>query len=257
MQAIIAPDSCPSCGSALEWRSDLLYCNNDLCGAKVSKRLEHWGKTLKIKGLGPRTIEKLEVENLYELYDLTQEEIIEKLSSEKLGEKLYTELQNSKNVPMNAVLPAFSIPLIGKSATEKLSKYLTYIFELRLDKCQKAGLGPKATENLMHWYEVEFIPFLQDLPLNWKFEDASWIAKETKGAVCISGKLTSFKTKAEAAKILSYAGYQVKNSITKDVIFLINESGIESAKTKQAREKGIEIITNLRELIGEINGNVA
>ena len=79
MQAIIAPDSCPSCGSALEWRSDLLYCNNDLCGAKVSKRLEHWGKTLKIKGLGPRTIEKLEVENLYELYDLTQEKIIEKL----------------------------------------------------------------------------------------------------------------------------------------------------------------------------------
>ena len=255
MQAINAPELCPSCDSVLEWRSDLLYCNNDLCGAKVSKRLEHWGKTLKIKGLGPRTIEKLEVENLYELYDLTEEMIIERLSSEKLGEKLYMELQNSKTASMNAVLPAFSIPLIGKSATEKLSKYLTYIFELRTDKCQKAGLGPKATENLMHWYELEFIPFLQDLPFDWKFEKP--LATVGTDAVCISGKLTSFKTKAEATKVLLAKGYQVKNSITKDVSILINESGIESAKTKQAQQRGIKIITNLRELIGEINGNVA
>ena len=256
MQAIIAPESCPSCGASLEWRSDLLYCNNDLCGAQVSKRLEHWGKTVKIKGLGPRTIEKLEVENLHELYDLTQEDIIEKLSSEKLGEKLYVELQNSKTAPMNAVLPAFSIPLIGKSATEKLSKYLTYIFELRLDKCQKAGLGPKATENLMDWYELEFIPFLQDLPLNWKFEKKEPV-RYSRGTICFSGKLTSFKTKAEAEDILTRKGYVVKNSLTKDVSILVNESGIESAKTRQAQQRGITIVTNLRELIGEINGNIA
>ena len=59
------------------------------------------------------------------------------------------------------------------------------------------------------------------------------------------------KTKAEATKALSYAGYQVKSSLTKDVIFLINESGIESAKTKQAQERGITIITSLSDLIGE------
>ena len=256
MQAIIAPESCPSCGASLEWRSDLLYCNNDLCGAQVSKRLEHWGKTLKIKGLGPRTIEKLEVENLHELYDLTQEDIIEKLSSEKLGEKLYVELQNSKTAPMNAVLPAFSIPLIGKSATEKLSKYLTYIFELRLDKCQKAGLGPKATENLMEWYDLEFIPFLQDLPLNWKFEERQTV-RYSRGTICISGKLTSFKTKAEAENTLTRKGYIVKKSLTKDVSILVNESGIESVKTRQARQKGIKIVTNLLDFIGESNGNPA
>ena len=157
---------------------------------------------------------------------------------------------------MNAVLPAFSIPLIGKSATEKLSKYLTYIFELRLDKCQKAGLGPKATENLMDWYELEFIPFLQDLPLNWKFEKKESV-RYSRGTICISGKLTSFKTKAEAEDILTRKGYVVKNSLTKDVSILVNESGIESAKTRQAQQRGITIVTNLRELIGEINGNIA
>ena len=256
MQAINAPELCPSCDSVLEWRSDLLYCNNDLCGAKVSKRLEHWGKTLKIKGLGPRTIEKLEVENLHELYDLTQEDIIERLSSEKLGEKLYTELQNSKAAPMNAVLPAFSIPLIGKSATGKLSKFTNNIFEISFDKCRKAGLGPKATENLMCWYEADFVNFLQDLPLNWTFEQRQPV-RYSRGTICISGKLTSFKTKAEAEGILTRKGYIVKNRLTKDVSILVNESGIESAKTKQARNRGIKIVTNLLDFIGESNGNPA
>jgi hypothetical protein len=90
----------------------------------------------------------------------------------------------------------------------------------------------------------------------WEFE-TSRVATETKGAVCISGKLSSFKTKADAAKALSYAGYQVKGTLAKDVIFLVNESGIESAKTKQARDRGITIITSLNELIGDYNGNVA
>lgn len=256
MHAINAPKLCPSCGSVLEWRSDLLYCNNDVCGAKVSKRLEHWGKTLKIKGLGPRTVEKLEIETLHELYDLTQEDITQKLSSEKLSEKLYRELQNSKTASMNAVLPAFSIPLIGKSATEKLSKYLNYISELRFDKCEQAGLGPKATENLMNWYALEFIPYLQDLPLNWKFEEKQPV-RLIKDVVCISGKLKSFATKAQAEDVLVKNGYVVKSGLTKDVTILINESGIESAKTKQAQQKGITIVTNLRELIGEINGNIA
>ena len=91
---------------------------------------------------------------------------------------------------------------------------------------------------------------LKELPFDWQFQTPK-IATETKGAVCISGKLSSFKTKAEATKALSYAGYVVKTSLTKDVIFLINESGIESAKTKEARERGITIITSLNELIGD------
>jgi hypothetical protein len=39
--------------------------------------------------------------------------------------------------------------------------------------------------------------------------------------------------------------------LTKDVTILVNESGVESAKTKKARESGVEIITNLLDFIGE------
>ena len=55
--------------------------------------------------------------------------------------------------------------------------------------------------------------------------------------------------KAIAKTLLEKNGYLVKSSLTKAVTILINESGIESAKTKTARDKGITIITNLKDLI--------
>jgi len=50
---------------------------------------------------------------------------------------------------------------------------------------------------------------------------------------------------------LEAAGLNVKSSFTKDVTILVNESGIESAKTKKARDAGVQIVTNLKILTGE------
>ena len=250
MQAILAPEVCPSCGSPLEWRNDMLYCENILCPAQIQKRIEHFARSLKIKGLGPKSIEKLGLTSLLDIYNLSYYSIKGALSSEKLAIKLLREITHSRKASMNDVLPAFSIPLIGKTAATKLSSKIKSLFDLDEDKCKAAGLGPKATESLLSWYSNEFEDSLKKLPFDWQFQTPK-IATETKGAVCISGKLSSFKTKAEATKALSYAGYVVKSSLTKDVIFLVNESGIESAKTKQAKERGITIITSLKELIGD------
>ena len=250
MQAILAPEVCPSCESPLEWKNDMLYCTNILCPAQIQKRIEHFARSLKIKGLGPKSIEKLGLTSLLDIYNLSYYSIKGALSSEKLAIKLLREINHSRKASMNDVLPAFSIPLIGKTAATKLSSKIKSLFDLDEDKCKAAGLGPKATESLLSWYSDEFENGLKKLPFDWQFQTPK-IATETKGAVCISGKLSSFKTKAEATKALSYAGYVVKSSLTKDVIFLVNESGIESAKTKEARERGITIITSLNEWIGD------
>jgi len=64
-------------------------------------------------------------------------------------------------------------------------------------------------------------------------------------------KLSSYKTKAQATTVLNELGYEVKSTVTKDVTILVNESGVESAKVKKARESGVTIITNLSQFIGE------
>lgn len=246
MTSIQAPTHCPSCESELVWVNHLLYCRNASCGSQSQKKVQHFAKTLKIKGLGPSSIEKLGLSDIYEVYMLTKDQIAECLSSDKLAEKLYSEIQNSKSAPLELLLPAFSIPLIGKTASEKLSSVCTDITDITERNCEKAGLGPKATESLMEWLVKDFYCFYDGcLPFTFKFSKVTTKPVETKGIVCISGKLKSFKTKAEATKALENAGYEVKSSLTKQVTILVNESGVESAKTKSARESGVLIVTNL------------
>ena len=241
---IVPPTDCPSCGSALVWVNHILYCKSNSCEAQKSKKLEHFAKTLKIKGLGPAAIEKLDIQDFDEVYSLSIETLKDRLG-EKLGTKLYAEIQNSISAPLNMVLPAFGIPLIGKTATMKLSETIRSITEINADTCMRAGLGPKATENLCNWLDENFYCFYDGaLPFDMKFVPTKKV--ERKGVVCISGRLKSFKTKAEASETLISLGYEVKSSLTKDVTLLVNESGIESAKTKQARESGVYIVTNLK-----------
>ena len=170
MQAILAPEVCPSCESPLEWKNDMLYCTNILCPAQIQKRIEHFARSLKIKGLGPKSIEKLGLTSFLDIYNLSYYSIKCALSSEKLAIKLLREINHSRKASMNDVLPAFSIPLIGKTAATKLSSKIKSLFDLDEDKCKAAGLGPKATESLLSWYSNEFEESLQELPFDWQFQ---------------------------------------------------------------------------------------
>jgi len=247
------PSDCPTCGFGLTWSNHLLYCKNPKCSAQVDKKLEHFAKTLKIKGLGPATISKLNLYDLYDLYSLTIKSLTESLGSEKVATKLFNEIEHSKSATANTLLAGFSIPLIGKTASEKLSTICDTIFDISEDNCKLAGLGPKATANLLAWKQSEFSWYC-DLPFSWEFRKPIFDNKATRGNVCITGKLSSYKTKAEAGEALCRHGFKVITSVSSGCTHLVNESGIESAKTKKARENGIEIISNLTDFLGENYG---
>lgn len=246
---ILPPTHCPSCGSVLEWSNDTLYCRSQDCPAKSFKQVEHFASTLKIKGLGPATIEKLGINNIVDIYDCDIDFMRVSLGSNKLAEKLKAEIDRSCDEPLNTVLAAFGIPLIGKVACSKLATVADSIWDITEEVCIKAGLGPKATESLMKWLNERFEDYAH-LPFSFKFSNETRQI-ETTGVVCITGKLKSFPTKSAAKVALEGRGYKVKDSLTKDVTILVNESGVETAKTKQAVKNGITYITNLKDLIGE------
>lgn len=245
---ITAPTNCPCCNSILEWSKDQLYCRNPECSSSLQKKIEHFAKTLKIKGLGPATINKLGITKIVDIYDLSEEEISKRLGSERLAVKLWSEIEKSKTKTLNDILPAFGISLIGKSATEKLSKVCNSIYDINIESCKQAGLGEKSTNNLLEWLETaEFMVY----PFDFFFLKSTDTVKK-RGVICISGKLNSFSTKQSAREILEKLGFDVKDNLTKEVTILVNESGKETSKTKKARETGIQIVNNLSEFIGEI-----
>jgi len=250
LQTITPPTHCPTCSTELVWEKDQLFCYNPDCSGKTSKKLEHFAKTLKIKGLGPATIEKLKVVTFFDLYELPLDMMIDALGSEKLAVKLHREIENSKLTDLSDLLPAFSIKLIGKTASHKICSVIQNIAEITEETCEKAGLGPAATNNLLDWIIEEFTNGYDRLPFRWQqITKHQLVTSATEGVVCISGKLTSYKTKAAATEVLQQMGYLVKSSLTKDVTILVNESGVESAKTQTARDRGVRIITNLEEII--------
>tara|TARA_Y100001951_G_C11278687_1_gene263754 strand:+ start:126 stop:866 length:741 start_codon:yes stop_codon:yes gene_type:complete len=243
---IIAPEFCPSCNSELEYINSQLYCVNDTCPAKTSKQLINFAKKLSIKGLGPATIEKLCLTSIGEIYKIEESEIREVLG-DATGSKVFDQIQKSKAASLNEVLPALGIPLVGDSAAEKLCTELSHFEEVTKELCNKAGLGPKVTSNIINYKNT--FPW-RDLPFSFKSQEVKK-ASEDKGVVCITGKLTTFKTKNDAKKELEAIGYKVVSTVTKEVTILVNESGVESSKTQKAREKGVKVIENLEQLLKE------
>ena len=221
LQTITPPTHCPICSSTLVWIKDQLFCENPSCEGKSSKRIEHFAKTLKIKGLGPATINKLKITTLYDIYSFNIDMMIDALGSEKLAVKLHREIQASKTVDLVDLLPAFSIKLIGRTASNKICQVISHIDELSDETCKEAGLGPVATENLLDWYYEEFIGGYDNLPFKWSTNIEQ--QEVSRGIVCITGKLKSYKTKAAATEVLNKMGYLVKSSLTKDVNILVNE----------------------------------
>ena len=246
---ILPPEFCPSCDSTLVWRNDLLYCENAYCTAKIEKVVQHFARTLKIKGLGPRSIEKLGLSSIDDIYNLRRDYTVMKLGSELVVDKLLLEIEKSKQAQLQELLPAFSIPLLGRTASEKICKVVKHISEIDVETCEIAGLGPKVTDNLLNWYNTQYINGYEFLPFNWEAEVQN--TKDEKGIVVITGKLKTFPTKAVAKALLQKEGYVVKENFSRTINFLVNESGIASSKTKKAEELEITIITDINELIGD------
>jgi NAD-dependent DNA ligase len=240
MTQIEAPTHCPSCSSELVAVNFILYCRSAACPAQGLKLIENFGKVLKIIGLGPAAIRKLDVTSIPELYDLSIDDITLALG-ETLGNKLYANIEKSKNASLNQVLPAMGIPLIGKTASDKICANINHINEIT-EELANSILGPKAAANLLNWLDTEE---WVELPFSFVAEKKSI----TGDTVCITGKLKSFKTKAEAHVYLLEKGYTPVDSVTKTTKYLVNESGIESAKTEKARANGTIIVNNIKELI--------
>jgi len=244
------PTECPCCNYPLELVNDQLFCRNTACGAQLNKKVEHFCKTLGIKGMGSRTVEKLGLSDITELFYLDSEQVVESLGSEKVALKLLDEIERSKSADLATVIASFSIPLVGATASKKLCEVVTSVDEISYDTCKQAGLGDKVTQNLVAWLETDFQEMREFLPFSFKSQKSSSTNTNQK-TICITGKLSSYKTKAEAYKLLEEAGYTPVESVTKATDYLVDEEDKGSSKRKKAESLGITIITNLNTFLKE------
>lgn len=245
---IVIPTKCPCCDSPLEKVVDQLFCRNVMCPAQLNGKLTHFAKGVGIKGLGEKTIEKLGLSSIIDLYYLDGVEAEEVLGN-KIAVKLLDEIEKSKQSTFATVLASMSIPLVGNTIATKLAVNINSFDDITRESCKEAGLGDKATANLLEWKEYEYQELKDYLPFEFKQKQSVVQSTTNMGTICITGKLSSFKNKAEAKSILESLGYLVVDSLTKAVTILVDESGIGSSKRTTAEERGLQIITDLSQFI--------
>jgi len=244
------PKNCPCCNYTLELVNDQLFCRNGACSAQLNKKVEHFCKALGLKGFGTKTVEKLNLGDITEIFALDIDSLTTQLGSEKIATKLYDEIERAKTADLATVLSSFSIPLIGQTASKKIAAVVQSVDEINPETCRQAGLGEKATANLINFLDIDLPEMRQFLPFSFASEQQNTqVFGET---VCITGKLKTFKTKALATAALVAAGYVVVESVTKTTNYLVDEENKGSTKRTKAETLGITIIDNLENFLKEI-----
>ena len=237
---ITIPTNCPSCDSVLEEVNGQLFCRNVDCPAQNSKAVEHFAKVLKIKGLGPKTILKLELNIIPDIYSKGIDAYLEVLG-ELVGTKLYKEIQDSTNADLSLVLQALGINRIGETASKKICRVVSHISEITEEKCREAGLGQVDTAILIKWLKNNQ-ELLNSLPFDFRSNSTQKTVKAL-GSVCITGALKDFPNREAAKAFLENNGYTVTSTVTAKTTALICEDGKESTKSSQAKAKNIPILS--------------
>lgn len=240
LKPIEIPEFCPCCDSELEEVNGQLFCRNTECQTQFLLSIVHFCKVLKIKGLGEKTLEKLDISSIDELYRLSQE-TLEVVLGSKIGSKIFGELTKSKTADLVVLLQAFSIPSIGEVAAKKICGVVSHISEINETSCKEAKLGPSSTAKLLEWLENNW-ESIKDLPFS--FNTAVSKVQTNLGiTVCITGKLKNYKNREEAGQYLTSKGFTVVDSVGVRTQFLISEEDKSSSKTEKAQALNIPILT--------------
>jgi DNA ligase (NAD+) len=231
------PTTCPSCNSSLEQVNSQLFCRNKDCPAQSTKKVEAFIKKMRIKGLGPASISKLGFVRPIEIYETSLNTYVEVLG-EKIGQKIFDEVQKSRITKFATFLSALSIPLIGDTASKKIADVIKGFWDFDF---QELPIGEKAYNNLIDWL-IENSVEIASLEAYFTFQVATKVLVD-KGNVCITGKLNDFSNRTQAKEFLEEHGYTVTSTISGKTNYLVCEDGSKSSKSKKAESLGIPIVT--------------
>lgn len=259
------PEKCPVCNGDTAIKesdsdSEILICTNEDCSAKIQAKAELMAsrEALDITGLSEGTITKIldtyEVNSHEEILSITKEQILALEGfAEKSAQSLYDSIQKAiKKQPVDRVLYASAIPLIGKSTAKDICKVYT-IEELSnilakpdteavKDLCKIKGIGKETAKSFVKYKDKFRLMFVA-------IEEVTDVAVKNNNpdkelySICITGQREPFKS------IIESAGHKVTSSVSKKTKALIAADGdLTTSKAVKAIELKIPIIKTVEEL---------
>ncbi len=251
------PNKCPYCHSELIEGNVHIYCPNSIsCTPQLKARLVHYASrdAMDIEGLSEKTIElfinKLGIKEIYDLYDLSYEDLINLESfKEKKTNNLLEAIKNSKECELNDFIYAIGIPNVGvKTARDLAEKYKT-LENLRNakeeDLIEVEDIGEKTSHDIVEFFNdnniKESIDKLLDKGIKINYINENEVSDSLDGMkIVITGSIENYKRNDIKKLIIDHKG-DVTSSVSKntDLVLCGEKPG---SKKEKADQLGIKIL---------------
>lgn len=257
------PNICPICGGEVEVIDNdgvkVLMCLNSGCEGKLINKLDHFcgKKGLDIKGLSKATLEKLiawgwvnNISDIMILINHRSEWIKKPGFGPKSVDKILDAIEDAKFTTLEAFISSLGIPLVGRTVSKELVKYIdTYeefrqMAEEKFDFSVYDGFAESKTSAIWNFDFTEadkVYPYLY-LKKEEKTAESNMSCENLK--VVITGKLKQFKNRDAFKACIEEHGGKVVDSVSKNTSYLINnDTESSSTKNQSAKKLGIPILS--------------
>ncbi len=251
---ILIPDTCPACDEDLEWddTKTTKHCSNDACPSQVNRGIEHWFKTLDVKGIGPGIIEKLTepdnvwlpVKKIADMYNLrSYETVLSKEFGDRAFEIILDAVDSVKEVSLAKFIEALGIGKIGTMSKDitAIAPTVKDIDKITIDDIEKiSGFAEtKARSFINGWKKQrkEIEELLKHITIK---ETKLESAKLSGMKFCFTGSFAN-PSRGEMEKSVETNGGKL-SSVGKDLTALVWDGEISGNKTEKAKKLGLKII---------------
>ena len=246
-------EHCPSCGEKLHFDDVRLSCGNkEECPAQNIGRILNWIKVAQIDDLSEKRLESMMemdlVGSIEDLYTLTIEDFLKlPLTKEKMAQKLFSNIQKSKKIPLSRFLTGLGIQGVGLTSWEKFLNHFPDLDKVLAAKAEDIEIIEGFAEKtaLQVATQLSEKRALINSLIRVGVEPYHEVREAGSSGLdglqfVITGKLS--RPRNELAALIKDAGGKVASAVSKNTHAVITEDvGSTSSKMKKARELGIEI----------------
>lgn len=247
------PTECASCKGNLQFDGVRLYCpNRQSCPAQQIGAILNWIRNAEIDDLSEkRLIALLEiglVKHMSDLYRLTVEDLLKMpLTKDKMAQKLYQNIQKSRNLPLAKFLNGLGIQGMGLTTWEALLEHFPSLERIKqvtvAELVKVEGFAEKSATQMVEGLrlkaeDIERLFAVGVIP-------AAALAKANRARSEITGKTlvitgTMSMPRNEIEEMIKARGGKLAGAVSKNTYALvIDDLNSTSSKAKKARELGV------------------
>lgn len=241
------PTTCPDCDVALVRIGAYVECHNPECHGETYGSMMKWINVVGINGVGPSIMQELikRVKDPADLYAADVKVFIQAAGSDKIGKKIFKEVQAAKNLPLAQVLSGLHIGSLGTTNGQRIAnhfKSLVKVMTATEDDLRKIPGIAENARKIVHGLHAK-----RDLikRLNTLINIQSVATGVFSGqSFCITGTLGSGRKREEVESWIKSIGGEVRSSVSRDLTYLVTDTPDSgSSKNAKADKYGVKKIT--------------